>query len=88
MKLDFFDIQFEPSHARYIAGSTVCGSIIISVPQAVKIERISVRLHGETRTSWVNKTSDKIYESEIELLDLSDDLSGYLNQIRYEHTPL
>lgn len=61
-KLDTFDIQFD-SNGAYYAGQTVSGYLAISVPQAVKLGELSVTLKGESKTSWVNKTSDNIYDS-------------------------
>lgn len=63
VKIDYFDIQFEAENKLYYAGQRICGALIIRLQDPLKASGISVTLLGESKTSWVNKMSDKIFES-------------------------
>lgn len=62
VKVDYFDIQFDAKNAVYYAGQKVCGTIIISLQDSIKATSLWISMMGEAKTSWVNKTSDKIFE--------------------------
>lgn len=63
VKVDYFDIQFDVRESLYLAGQPVRGAIVVSVPEPLKVSAIFISLIGEAKTSWVNKVSDKIYET-------------------------
>uniref|UniRef100_A0A915JZX5 Arrestin-like N-terminal domain-containing protein n=1 Tax=Romanomermis culicivorax TaxID=13658 RepID=A0A915JZX5_ROMCU len=62
-KLESFDVSLDSKNGVYFAGQTVAGRLIVAVPQAVKLCALTVVLHGEAKTSWINKTSDNIYDT-------------------------
>lgn len=64
-KIDYFDIQVESGTAGiFLAGQRLTGNVLLRACGGVKlVGPIFLVLTGETRTYWVNKTSDKIYES-------------------------
>ncbi|TMS39203.1 hypothetical protein L596_005768 [Steinernema carpocapsae] len=79
MKIDHFDVVLSKDcNQPYIGGDNVQGKIEVSVSEKVQISRLSVRLHGQTQTSWRNKNSDVVYESKelvlSEYADLTRDL--------------
>lgn len=63
VKIDYFDIVFGAPNKLYYAGQKVCGELVISLQDPLKASGICVSLSGEAKTSWVNKMSDKIFES-------------------------
>lgn len=63
VKVDYFDIEFDVRQSLYLAGQPVRGTIVVSVPEPLRVAGIFVSLIGEAKTSWVNKVSDKIYET-------------------------
>jgi len=83
-KLDYMDIRLEPASSSsgvYMAGETVTGSLLASLQQSIGVESIEVSLAGEAHTSWVNKTSDKIYESTDQYVNEMY-LLPYLHQVK------
>jgi len=80
-RLSQLDISL--NSATYVAGQTVHGEVRLEVsPQAaLKLSGAQVRLHGEARTSWVNKTSDNIYDSSEPLLNLVSSLESFMESL-------
>ncbi|VDK44793.1 unnamed protein product [Anisakis simplex] len=76
MKIDHFDVLLSNQTDRpYIGGETVQGQIEISVCKKVQIARLSVKLLGQVQTSWRNKNSDVVYESNEQILNECIDLT-------------
>ncbi|KAK0399747.1 hypothetical protein QR680_003195 [Steinernema hermaphroditum] len=79
MKIDHFDVVLsKDSDQHYIGGDNVQGKIEVNVSEKVQISRLSVRLHGQTQTSWRNKNSDVVYESKELVLSEYADLTREL----------
>lgn len=68
-------------NAAYLAGQTVKGEVRFQVPQSIKLAEVQVRLQGESKTSWVNKTSDNIFDSVEPHLNHAHSLDHYLDQV-------
>uniref|UniRef100_A0A9J2NZC1 Arrestin C-terminal-like domain-containing protein n=2 Tax=Ascaris TaxID=6251 RepID=A0A9J2NZC1_ASCLU len=76
MKIDHFDVLLSnQSDKPYIGGETVQGQIEISVCKKVQIARLSVKLLGQVQTSWRNKNSEQVYESNEQVLNEYVDLT-------------
>lgn len=54
---------------------------MICCPIAVQVQKIGIWMIGESRTHWINKASDVIFEAYEPYFNEFIDLTGYLSQV-------
>lgn len=79
-KSEYLKIQLDSPDGIYFAGQLIKGTLIITFPIAIQVQEIGILMIGESRTHWVNKTSDSIFDSYEPYFNNFIDLSWYLKQ--------
>lgn len=60
---DQLTVVYSNQENLFMAGYSVAGTVIFTARKMVRVKQFYIEIKCDAKTGWINKASDKIYES-------------------------